>query len=256
MFDPKRDLTIVVGVDANTWPQFCLSVQTWMKNRPEMWEMPWLVFADHTQLSSSTIEGWLRRTFRIPNVKVVEWPPDGAHYESQREKMLSGHIHAPALHVETKCAMKIDTDAVAICGADWLQAKIFEGDHVLAGCRWRYTKGRGALPRLEAWGDSIPEMAAFPRLNIPQEPDQLRVGHARYCSWCAFYHMDFVRQVSEMCERACGLGKLPYPSEDSTRWYVAARMQRPMLIHNMKQYGWENHSRYDALLARVTEIMA
>ena len=253
----KQNMTIVVGIDAKTIEQFRLTYPTWQLHRAEMWAMPWVIFYDRDQLEYGPLRSWLTDTVGLTNPEIVPWPPP-AHavpYESQRARMLAGHFYVPAEHVATEFFLKIDTDAVAAKQADWLKPLELIGDAVCACCRWGYTKGVGALSALEKWGDAMPQMAAHPRLDIPQEPDQLRVGHARFCSWCAIYRMDFARLVAELAAEHCGAYQMPYPSEDSCRWYAAARMRMPMMIHNMKQYHWSNHSRIDELRRAVAEAL-
>ncbi len=259
MFDPLKDLTIVVGVDANTWKQFCLSVQTWKLNRPEMWSMPWVVFYDHSQLSFEFVSAHLIGTFDIPNFKTVAWPPDNVRYESQREKMLSGHVYIPGMYVETEWHAKIDTDVVAHRRDDWLPAEWFEQENgvlpAYVAPRWHYTKGAGFLQRLEEWGDSQWQMLLHPRLNIEQKPDQLRVGHSRMCSWVSYYNTRFSQWVMDCCAKGCGDYKLPVPSQDSTVWYAAARMGMFHRIKNQKAVSWNNYSRFEELRKQVAEIL-
>lgn len=264
----QRDMTIVVGVDAKTWPQLQLSIQTWIKYRPEMWQLPWIVFADTTQLDPVAVGRELMETYRVRNLTQVNWPPPNVAYDSQREKMLTGHVYVPALYAATKWHAKIDTDVTACRREDWLPADWFEPDAGINGLpsyvapRWSYTKGAGFLPTLDAWGDRTPPLSSKSPLNIDQEPDQLRVGHSRMCSWVSFYRTDFTRLVAACCDPTFHVDsgpttfKLPVPSQDTVAWYVAARLGLFHRIKNQKALGWDNHSRIDDLRRRVEEILA
>lgn len=259
MFDPKLDMTVVVGIDAKTIQQFAISHQTWWRYRPEMWLMPWVVFYDREQLEYWPTKKWLIEQAGLPEsgLELVPWPPPNyaVPYSSQREKMLAGHVYVPAGWVSTAWYLKIDTDCIASRVADWMPADWFGGESVVVAPRWHYTKGVGFLDRLENWGDKVPELAQYPRMNIPHKPGQLRVGHSRFCSWLSFYRASFARQVAVQCRRACGEYRLPVPSQDTTHWYSAARMGLAMRIENMKARGWSNHSRLEELARVASEVM-
>jgi hypothetical protein len=267
----QRDMTIVVGVDAKTILQLRLSIQTWKLHRPEMWQLPWLVFVDGLQLDPAEVGTWLADDCGVRKLTIVNWPPPGADpYESQREKMLSGHIFVPAMYVATKWHAKIDTDAVASRRADWMPADWFEPGDGISGLpayiapRWSYTKGVGFLPKLDRWGDEhvVASFRNKPALNISQFPEQVRVGHSRMCSWVSFYRTEFSVLVASLCDAAyyaaespAGRYKLPVPSQDTVAWYVAARLGLFHRIKNQKAMGWDNHPRIADLERRVAEIL-
>jgi hypothetical protein len=259
-----QDITVVVGVDAKTFPQLQASWPTWAKYRAEMWAMPWLVF--HDQLNRDQVVDFVH-SIGVPQFQVVPWPPQLAPYDvyaSQRERMLTGHVWVPAEHVRTSWHMKIDTDVVATRHDNWFQPEWFE-DHPQHGqmnCyvapRWGYTKGVGFLEALDDWGDKIADLChrPNPRLNIPQQPGQLRVGHERMCSWLSYYNVEFTKLCTSLLESSKSKWRLPVPSQDTFMWYVGARLGLHHNIVNMKRLGWDNISRLDALRQRVAEILA
>ena len=253
------DITLVIGTDRKYLPQLKLSWRTWKANRKEFWSWPMVLFYDRSQLSESEMLLFVNREMQHPMCTLVAWPPltcEHTKYESQRDRMLAAHVHVPAMHVTTKYHWKLDTDAVAGPCENWLEPEWFDGDPVWVCPRWGYSKGRRLLATLEDWADTLPHFANRPRLNIPQEhPDQLRVGHARMCSWCSAYLTDFTRLVAQMCNQTVGPCRLPVPSQDSTAWYVAERLGLPTRIVNMKRKNWSNHPKFHNLKAAADAIL-
>jgi hypothetical protein len=252
-------LTWVLGVDARTIQQATIACETWRIHRPELWKMPLLVFYDCSQLQHSDMLNWVADVlgYGCQYLQVEPWPgPANPTYESQREKMLSGHVWMPSRFVKTEWYMKLDTDVTASSGAGrWLDPEWFGEDTQYVAPRWGYTKGVNFLNRLDDWGDATHAIHKYPRLNIPQErPDQLRVPHQRWCSWVSYYRTSFARLCTILCEFSVGQDKLPVPSQDTLMWYVAERMKLNGKIANQKRLGWENHAKLESLQRRVQEI--
>jgi hypothetical protein len=258
-----NDITLVLGIDAKTVEQLKVSWPTWLANRDSMWDWPWVVFYDRDQLTCEAVLDLVDAMGKGPEVTLVPWPPPGCDppYDSQRERMLSGHVFVPATWVRTAWYMKLDTDALARPHPKWIDPEWFKVSPsyrpVYVAPRWGYTKGVGFLDRLEDWCDWVHGglEAPTPRLNIPHEPDQVRVGHARMCSWCSYYRTDFAKQVAKLCDSLLPKFTLPVPSQDTTMWYVAARYRLTHRIENMKKLGWSNHSRIDELRRTAAEIL-
>lgn len=251
------NITLVLGIDAKTIEQLKISWPTWKLNRPEMFNWPWIIFYDHEQLQIDTVIELSEQMGKGLDTQYIAWPPPGAatQYESQRAKMLAGHVYAPALYCMTPWHMKLDTDALARPHERWIEPTWFSDPRVpcFVAPRWHYTKGRGFLRRLDEWGDK-----AFPNslpLNIQHDPEAVRVGHARMCSWCSYYRTAFSRFTAEACERTLGKNRLPVPSQDTVHWYVAARLALHHRIENMKARGWSNHPKINGLRAEAEKIL-
>ncbi len=255
------DITLVLGIDAKTIEQLRVSWPTWHANRRAMWDWPWLMFYDRDQLAPDMVLAMAEQMHSPSSTILAPWPPLGANplYESQREKMLSGWVHSPAAFVRTPWFMKLDCDALARPHEQWIEDRWFEHSPghdqrpAVVACGWGYSKGVGWLQRLEEWGDT--SLPGRPRLDIPHDPTALRVPHPRWCSWCCYIRSDFNRTVSEACDRTCGPGKLPVPSQDTTLWYYAERAGIPVSKLNMKRRGWSNHPKLEALRTAAQEIL-
>ena len=248
----RDNLTVVVGVDAKTMVQFGASHRTWRRFHPWLFNVPWIVFYDWLDAIRIIAEIKQRqRDGQFPaHATLVRWPlpypPEKMpQYESQREKMLSGFCFVPPDFVKTDYWCKIDTDAVALRESDWPREEWFAPDDLertpdIVAPGWHYSKGAGYLDRLEEWGDTVPALATKPRLEIPHKPDQLRVGHPRWCSWLSFYKTAWTRKVAGWLTETCGPGKLPVPSQDSTHWYAGERGGAFVRKVNFKKHGWTN----------------
>jgi len=273
-------VTVVVGIDAKTIEQLRVSWPTWKKHRPEMWSMRWVMFWDSASLTREQYDA-IHMAMRVPNMVSVPWNPQ-VEYESQREKMLTGHVFVPAEHVKTDFSMKIDADVVAERrDCEWLQEHWFDetcsadrekGLECDADCEvryvapsWFYTKGQDFIGRLERWGDVVDWGSGFTgpstRLNLPNyDPTALRFGHKRMCSWVSYYNVNWLQWLCGELEKTVGRYKLPVPSQDTTVWYAAAREQGDLppnhRLVNMKKLGWDNISKINHLKARAAQICA
>lgn len=253
-----NDVTLVLGIDAKTVEQLKVSWPTWRRNRAELWDWPWVVFYDHSQLRQESVVELVDGVMaKRGEVTLVPWPyADAPEYESQREKMLTGHVFVPADWVRTPWHMKLDTDALARPHAKWIEPQWFTGVDDYISPRWGYTKGHDFLGRLDRWAAQA-EVGVW--RNPPPvtgfDPQALRVGHARMCSWCSYYRTTFTQAVASLCNILGPQYKLPVPSQDTTAWYVAERLGRFKRIENMKSRGWSNHARIDELRRVAAEIM-
>ena len=274
------EVTLVLGVDAKTLPQFEVSHRTWKLHQPKIWSWPWVVFYDSAiaetfgSMAVRLVDGGV-----VPeNTMFVAWPDNclpvdakAPKYEHQREKMLSGFPYVAADFVRTPWWCKIDTDAICHRASDWPQDEWFatlglpERNGADAGLPadlpkivapgWNYTKGQNFLGRLEEWGDHT-YLNDYTRLNIPFDPTHLRVPHRRWCSWNSFYETDWTRWFVGLLEQGgMEAGKLPIPSQDSTMWYAAEREGRFVRKVNMKKFGWNNYPKLDKLIEAAQSVM-
>ena len=262
------EITLVLGVDAKTLPQFEVSHRTWKLHQPKIWSWPWVVFYD-----SAIAETFVSMAVRLvdggivpENTMFVAWPDNclpvdanAPKYEHQREKMLSGFPYVAADFVRTPGWCKIDTDAICHRASDWPNEEWFKpldgpAPSVIAP-GWGYTKGIDFLDRLEKWGDRT-MLGTLPRLNIPSEPGQLRVPHPRWCSWNSFYDTAWTESiVGWLADSGLERGKLPVPSQDSWMWYCAERSKRIVRKVNMKRRGWNNYPKLDKLIEAAQSVM-
>tara|TARA_Y100000310_G_scaffold159589_1_gene159150 strand:+ start:1330 stop:2142 length:813 start_codon:yes stop_codon:yes gene_type:complete len=254
-------ITVVVGVDEHTLPMLEVSLPTWLKNRPQMRDMPWLVFYDGLESRPS-----LEFLHRMP---LVNWEAliayHGSQYETQREKMLSGWVHVPPKYVTTPFWMKIDCDALALePNEDWLDPEWFEPDglnryNCWIASGWNYSKSKGGggsiwnwADNLEAWGDSF---TGLPRLGLRERIVGDKIKYPRMASWLSYYRTDWTKELSKSCSDFCGEGKCVVPSQDTTAWYFSERRQDKVHKAKQKKRGWTNVSRLGNLRERAREIM-
>ncbi len=273
------DITLVVAVDREHLEQLRLVWPTWIKHRPEIKDWPILILCDEQERSEETslfVDSWWREqlTFlcEYQNVTAAYWRQPTR--KPQRERALSALIFGPAKYVKTDWYLKLDTDAVAerSC-ADWLQEDWFKPvghrtepvtaetfalhfeTPVFITNPWSFSKPADVIDRLDEWGDTVPELRDYPRLNLHPKPGWSRVRHKRIISWCFFGRTDFARKVATMCEASCGPGRLPVPSQDSVMWYVAKRQGRFFLRVGMKKFGWNHWLRMKKIREQAEEAL-
>jgi len=224
----------VLGVDRRHCEELRWVWPTWMRFKPELREMPAVVFHDVTQVRADTLS-FLREH---PNVRLVPWELPNAW--NQRERMLTGFVQVPAREVTTPWYLKLDTDVIATGPGEWIKPEWFEPDAagetpVFISSKWGYTKPRYVMDLLDDWGDNIPLLAGKPRLNLPYSSKDKRLKHRRIISWLFFGRTDWTREIAALTPAD---GRLPYPSQDSFLFYCAARLGKRHVRVGMADYQW------------------
>lgn len=261
---PSGGLTVVVVLDAKTAEQAAISTATWARHRPEMRDLPWLVFYDPVQISAWEARDAIRPA-EARDVRLAPWQRGGlgTAYGDQREKMLTCWVYA-AMVVETRWWMKIDADALALRPSDWLDQTWFQptdrGPPAWIASPWGYTKPADQMERLDEWGDTVPGLSRHPRLAIAYDPGARKACHPRMASWLSYYHTPWTRWAAELAmEHAPRLTtahpRIPVPSQDGYHFYLAARTKAPYRTANMKRRGWTNCPRIDQLRQRAAEAL-
>ncbi len=248
--------TLLVAVDREHNEQLKVTWPTWMKHRPELRDWPMLLVVDTDQLTAADV-AWIDH----PNMHAVAW--GGQQWKTQREKMLSALIYVPALYCRTPWYLKLDADTVAMRRERWPEREWFEPreDHrgmenAFISSPWGYSKPGDIVDRLDDWGDTVPQIARYPRLNCKRNPESSLVRHKRIISWCCFANTGYTQMVAMLCKASCGDRMLPVPSQDSVLFYVAKRMGFPYLRENMKKRGWGHYLRIKTLREKATEALA
>lgn len=260
--------TTVIGVDESHVNQLNLVWPTWLKFKPSLLNHPLIVFFDRE--SNLTHQSVRRLVAEHDDVRVFFWPSlKGGKYEGdpnskwtnpQRAKMLSGFVHVPATFVQTEYWLKLDLDVVATGMDDWIDEKWFEDEPAMVAHPWGYTKPADQMLYLDDWTgcylDKFPWWIwLYPPLGLYPEPGSDLVKHKRIISWCGFFHTEFTRRVSEICQAICGPGQLPVPSQDGTLWYFAARGGFPIRRENMKKRGFRHCHGERSIRDSVNEVM-
>jgi hypothetical protein len=237
--DP-REITLLLGVDRHHLAELRANWPGWRRFKPDLLEMPGVCFYDATEVAPEVIRGACDH----PNLRLVPWEVPAAR--SQREKMLTGFIQVAAREVSTRWYLKIDTDVAATKEGEWIDERWFSvtggSEPVYVASPWGYTKPRYALDLLDDWGDTVPDLARHPRLNVPYSSNETRVCSPRMISWLMFGRTDWTRKVAGW---AAPDGRLPIPSQDTYLYYCAARLREPVSRVRMKDFGWSHGKRAD-----------
>lgn len=230
------DITLVLGVDRQHLEELRWTWPTWMIFKPELREMPLLVFYDADEVDISRV------TFLQdhPNWRATPWTWNGGN--NQREKMITGWIHIPAKEVKTQWYLKLDTDAIATGYGQWIQEKWFEANSfgerpVFISSTWSYSKPRYVMDLLDDWADRIPELALYPRLNLAYSSEDRRLVHPRIISWLFFGRTDWTQSLFRYLG---AYGKLPHPSQDTVAFYCAKRQRKYFVRERMQNFNWEH----------------
>lgn len=274
---PRKDITLCLAVDGNTIQQLAISWVTWKRHHPEMWAWPWLISYDPQTVSPAqlTLLGDMLHD-HTGSFLFTEWPPLDLYpppqYETQRERMVSSFVYAPAVHVTTEWFMKLDCDAICVRpDPNWLDPAWFEPlpeDSLHPGERnfyiansWPYTKAKGGGGSIADWFIKLD--AARQALGLPKGPDFFeyiqgnKVSYPRMASWFCFVNARWNRWLAEATGQFCGQCRLPVPSHDTWLWYVVLHGGFPHQTKRMlgKRRGWTNVPRLENLRQRVLGVM-
>ena len=259
--------TLVLGVDRKHLEQLALVWPTWCRHKPSMCCQPIVVFYDREQVHPHEITQILDVGTRNNSVKTVPWPYEGVTYpegtdkwtNQQRYRMLSGFVHVPPYHVDTKYWLKVDVDTVATGDDDWVDPSWFDDEPAIVSHPWGYTKPAAQMMDLDQWvaknADKLPELFVRPPLNLLPKPNSSLVRHKRIISWTAFFHTGFTRSCSDAARVVCGPGLMPVPSQDGFLFFCAKRLGLTIRRQNMKSLGWEHWSTMKNIKQAVKESL-
>lgn len=254
------DLTVVIGVDEKTLQQWIISAPTWKQNRPELWDLPWIIFYDRDSVNLNNLLHVVTEFELEGNSTLCKWPfCSSVRYENQRAKMLSGFCHIP-MHVKTTWWLKIDTDVLVTEHCDWTKDEWFDeqnGEYnAWISSPWGYTVGPTMPAQLDAWGNQVPGLKLFPELDIEHDPTARVVKHPRMASWVSFYNTRWTQLCCEyLHETGHVVGTLPVPSQDTFHWYVSERRGDRTCRFPMKTMGWKTCSSTRKLKEMAQEIL-
>ncbi len=226
------EFTTVVAVDDEHLSELELVWPTWKRFRPQLLDHPLLLICDGVHEKAN----WEARLGFVdhPDKKVVLWDRPA---NSQREKMLSSLVYAPAEHVRTPWYLKLDTDAVAIESAEWISDEWFRGltSPVFISSSWGYSKPANIVTQLDDWADTVPGLCQFPRLNLVATPGANSIHHPRIISWFFLASTAWTREVIKYSP-----AQLPVPSQDTFLWYCAARRGDYFIRQKLHRLGWRH----------------
>ncbi len=231
-----QDITLVLGVDAQHLQELRQVWSDWMKLKPELREMPCIVFYDVKQVRACELKFMCEH----PQLRLIAW--DLPHARSQREKMLTGFVQVPAREVRTPWYLKLDTDVIATGPGEWIKPEWFQPDErgelpVFIASPWGYSKPRYVMDMMDDWADTVPALAGGPRLNLPYSSKSSKVRHSRIISWLFFGRTDWTREMATLAAKD---GRLPYPSQDSFMFYCAERLGHRYVRVQMADHGWKH----------------
>ena len=257
------DFTIVLGVDAQHLWQLSVVLPTWRKHKPGLFEKEIVIFYDREEVKESDIK-------KVMDMEctAVPWPLEGVRYAGdpkckrtnpQRNKMLSGFVHVPAMVVSTDYWLKLDTDTLATGCPSWIKGRWFDDSPSIVSHRWGFTRPPNQFEILDDWIEKnkhrVGMIGEKPPLNLHPEPDADRLRHPRIISWCSFFCTALTKYASQIALETCGRGQIPVPSQDGYMWYVAKRMGLRISTTNMKKLGWDHISLNRHLKQRAEKSM-
>ena len=250
------DFTLCVAIDEQHAKELLLVWPTWVRHRPEILKQPVLVLHDFClprHLAEEIVV--------VLSGSLGKWPQFVPVFPcenmSQRDKMLTALTLMPPQCVKTPWILKLDTDAVALrSDPHWCSSRLVaddgQGVSAFVSNRWGYSRPAEAVKILDDWGDTVPELACRPRLDLPFTPGARSVGTpGRIISWCFFGRTDWWLQATSFVKD----GRLPLASHDTFLWYCAKRRGDYYRTYQMKRFGWD-HCRGKRLEERVKEAMA
>jgi len=222
-------LTLVTAVNEKYFEKLKSNFPLWQKTENIM-ELPCVVFA-HVKVYDEVVE-----YFKPYNhVRVIRWefPIAG---DNMREEMLSAFVFGVARHINSKYWMKLDCDTTPRARRLEIPPEAFSS--VITASSWHYTKVKGDpgedprhwLNRLDDWADKIPDFKGTSRL-FPENITGRRHSHKRIASFCEIEKTNWTKHLASMCG-----DRLPVPSQDTTTWYAAKRLDRKITTFKFRNF--------------------
>jgi hypothetical protein len=232
------EFTLVVALDLVHAEELRCSWPTWDKNCHLLRQKPMLVLYDPIESE----EKWRKKLEFLthPRVRLVPVRKTGA-VSDQREMMLTSFVLQAPFEIKTPWYLKLDTDVVATSVLpQWPDPTWFLPDEkkrlpAFISNPWPYSKPANVLDVLDDWGDTVPELKPYSRLNVTSKLDNRVVVRQRIISWCFFGNTNWSQKMAEYTG-----GRLPVPSHDTYLWYCAERRRDFYRRARMKRYGWDH----------------
>jgi len=245
-------ITVVTAVDHEHLNELFYSFKTWMKFFPDFFKnAPYVIMYDASQIDDKDPRF---NIFSKLDLTLVPWHDKKNIYKSQREKMLTALVAGPVDVVKTKWYTKLDTDTLALESKQWIYPKWFEDDVKIIGSPWGYTKPPNAIELLDDWGDTIPEISKFPRLELHPKEGSNMVKHSRLVTWVSFCQTEWTKYIASFLKRDDGEYKMPVPSQDTYLIYIAQRMKYKYTKVKFRKYGWGHIARFRKLRRKCKEL--
>ena len=148
--------TLVCGADNKHLHQLAYTWPTWKKHKPDLLNVPMIVFRDKDQITDKDVRGVIDH----PDLYVYPWPMGDVSYgdssgekwtNPQRVKMLTGFVYISSMYVKTKYWLKLDTDVVATGHPHWIDWDWFKDDPAIICHRWGFTRPPKQMLEIDAW---------------------------------------------------------------------------------------------------------
>lgn len=275
LLDRMDFCSLVVAVDDYFINKLLMTWPTWLLCHPELLNMNIVIMYDADPASDRQMKGddprfkrlgeiwyeyreWHKGRGKAFYMQVVPWQMPDA--KSQRERMLTALVHAPA-YVTTPWYLKLDADTYATEPKGFYYDRWFNQRPAFIGNPWGYTKPGNALDQLNEWATDIEQLAEAPGYPVKgevirrseDEHPPWKVNHRRMASWVMFGNTQWCVSTLEY------LGddlRLPFPSQDTYFSYVAEVQKRNFIVDKFRKYGW-NHCRNErGLSAACQEVLA
>lgn len=145
--------------------------------------------------------------------------------------------------MSTPWYLRLDPRAIATDNQPWIFDNWFRPNGngrtpVFVSCPWGYTKPADTLARLDDWADQIPQLAVFPRLDLPFDSTQERIEHPTVKPWCFFGSTAWTRKIADFTPDV-----LPYHQHSTYVHFCAQRRNDHFVRVQLKDFGWEHHFR-------------
>lgn len=236
-------VTFVTAADRLYVEFLRVTLPNWIKYK-QVNKHPLMVYVHGFESANDPALDFIRREH--PNTQIVLWDLPGA--KSQRERMLSAFVLGTARDIKTDHWVKLDADAFAVDTKSLLSDEMF--DYVLCGHKWHYTKPGIWIKQLDEWANQLPIFKGTAPLFDPKNLGEKRYIHERIASYVQLHSSEFVRFAAALAG-----DKLPVPSHDTYLWYVARRLNLPIMRHNFKRHrGMTNVPRLEKLKRKVMEV--
>ena len=248
--DTLPSLTLLLSVDETSVDVLRNTWRTWMLHRRQLRDVPIVAIYD----DSLDPESLAFLTAHQP-ATLVPWyanPNDDCD-----RQWSAGMLRVAAEHVTTPWYLRLEPpEAIALRKSLWFSQEWFEpaGDGpppVYVAPRWGYSKPADVFRQLDDWGDEVPGLKEFPRLNWSFDPKSDRIQHPAISTWCWFVRTDWSREILGYL----GDDGLPCESLATYAAYCAARREDPTLRVNMKALGWDHSFATQDKIARTCELI-
>lgn len=225
------NFTVVVGLNSRRLPSFRRNWPTWVEHKPDVLDMPLLVFYDATGMTKDDVSF-------VEHPRKTVLPMNDRDGLNPRDKLEATFLLEVPFRVETDWYLRIDANVRATKKKKWHFPSWFRRTSdgrlpafVAVPSAWTWPPD--AIRKCDGWGDHVPDLVLKPRLGLDPPADGTGLVHPRVGGFAFFGRTEWCRYAAKLTH-----DRPPVWQHDTFLWFCAVRLGEFYRDIHFGHYGW------------------